>query len=196
MNGPGRPREFDENEILDRGIEYFRTYGYESSAMDGLLQELGISRQSLYNVFGNKEEFFNRCIRRYREVWGLQIFAPVFTENAGLIHLKENIEYLIKFLTADMSKTCLLLRSTLEIGDASACVMREMGIHTEKLKKSISGILSRAVSCGEIKRKIDSEKSAAMIVSIIYGLIVMARTERNSRKLEDIASNIWHMLEN
>ena len=53
----GRPRKFDEEEVLARILELFRTHGYENTTLEQLVAESGLSKSSLYNAFGGKDAF-------------------------------------------------------------------------------------------------------------------------------------------
>ena len=65
--GPGRPREFDMGEALDKAVEVFWELGYEAADTETLSSRMGLSKPSLYNAFGPKEDLFLRALRRYGE---------------------------------------------------------------------------------------------------------------------------------
>jgi AcrR family transcriptional regulator len=49
-----RPKEFDEEQVLDAAITVFREHGFEGTSAEMLVRALGIGRQSLYDTFGDK----------------------------------------------------------------------------------------------------------------------------------------------
>ena len=50
-----RAKEFDEAEVLDQALELFRTRGFKHTSFSDLTAELGVSRQSLYDTYGDKQ---------------------------------------------------------------------------------------------------------------------------------------------
>jgi AcrR family transcriptional regulator len=60
----GRPRSFDENEVLDRVKEVFHEKGFSAASLDDLCAAAGLNRPSLYAAFGNKEDLYIRVIAR------------------------------------------------------------------------------------------------------------------------------------
>ncbi|MEI2776209.1 MAG: helix-turn-helix domain-containing protein [Tetrasphaera sp.] len=50
----GRPRSFDEDDVLRSAIRLFGHRGYDGLSVDALVSELGISRASLYKIYGSK----------------------------------------------------------------------------------------------------------------------------------------------
>ena len=60
----GRPRSFDEDDVLSRAGELFQRLGYEATSVDDLVTGLGLHRGSLYKAFGSKRGLFVLALRR------------------------------------------------------------------------------------------------------------------------------------
>lgn len=54
MNRMGRPREFDEGEVLRRATALFGCRGFDAVSVDMLLAALGMNRASFYKLHGSK----------------------------------------------------------------------------------------------------------------------------------------------
>lgn len=63
----GRPREFDLHEALDKAVAVFWELGYEAADTATLSTRMGLSKPSIYNSFGSKENLFLMALRRYGE---------------------------------------------------------------------------------------------------------------------------------
>lgn len=61
----GRPREFDEAEVLDRAVGVFSAKGFSGATLDDLAGATGLSRPSLYNAFGDKESVYRHALARF-----------------------------------------------------------------------------------------------------------------------------------
>lgn len=62
---PGRPKSEQKGEaILCAAGELFLSNGYQGTSMDAVAQQAGVSKQTVYSHFANKEELFQACIRR------------------------------------------------------------------------------------------------------------------------------------
>ena len=62
-----RPREFDEDAVLDAAVQCFWSGGYEATSVKDLVEKTGITAASLYNAYGDKRELFRTALDRYVE---------------------------------------------------------------------------------------------------------------------------------
>jgi TetR/AcrR family transcriptional repressor of nem operon len=60
-----RPKEFDRDIALQQAIKVFSNHGYEGTSTDALLKAMRISRQSLYDTFGDKRRLYLEALQRY-----------------------------------------------------------------------------------------------------------------------------------
>lgn len=60
----GRPRAFDEGELLDAAAAVFVVGGYEGTSIDDLVTSLNVHRGSIYQAFGSKRGLFLAVVRR------------------------------------------------------------------------------------------------------------------------------------
>ena len=58
----GRRRTFIENEAIDSATAVFAEHGFAGTSVDDLVRATGVSRASLYGVFGSKDGLFQRCL--------------------------------------------------------------------------------------------------------------------------------------
>lgn len=60
-----RPREFDEDEVLDAAMNLFWAKGFEAVSLDDLLGAMGIARGSFYKAFRSKRDVYMAALTRY-----------------------------------------------------------------------------------------------------------------------------------
>ena len=59
----GRPKSEQKTEaILRAAAELFLSHGFQGTSMDAVAQHAGVSKQTVYSHFANKEELFQACI--------------------------------------------------------------------------------------------------------------------------------------
>src|SRR5258708_39179136 len=62
-----RPREFDEQSVLEAAVQCFWTRGYEATSVRDLAGHMEMTGASLYNAFGDKRALFRRALEHYVE---------------------------------------------------------------------------------------------------------------------------------
>jgi TetR/AcrR family transcriptional repressor of nem operon len=61
----GRPRGFDEDEVVRAAAKLFATRAYDGVSVDDLVAHLGVHRNSLYKTFGSKRGLYLAALRWY-----------------------------------------------------------------------------------------------------------------------------------
>ena len=56
-----------DDDILQAAFRVFQRYGVKRSSMGDLAKEAGVSRQTVYNAFKNKDEILRAMIRQYSQ---------------------------------------------------------------------------------------------------------------------------------
>ncbi|MFD9142724.1 TetR/AcrR family transcriptional regulator [[Kitasatospora] papulosa] len=61
----GRPRAFDEDEVVRAAVGLFGGRAYDGVSVDDLVSHLGVHRNSLYKTFGSKRGLYLVALRRH-----------------------------------------------------------------------------------------------------------------------------------
>ncbi|WCZ33055.1 HTH-type transcriptional repressor BdcR [Corynebacterium massiliense DSM 45435] len=62
MKTMGRPREFEEAEVLSTATRMFGRRGFNALSVDAVLTELGLNRSSFYKIYGSKHGLFRAVL--------------------------------------------------------------------------------------------------------------------------------------
>lgn len=63
----GRPRKFEEEQVLERARDVFWNNGYAATSLDELAFATGLNRPSLHAAFGDKHALYLRTLQDNRE---------------------------------------------------------------------------------------------------------------------------------
>lgn len=197
MTTTGRPRTFDEEAILDRILKLFRTNGYENTTFEQLVAKSGLSRSSLYNAFGGKKELMEKAMSLYIESEADVLHEKLADEASG----EEALSWIIDAFSNPVQRGCTdcLVRKTL-IQNASSS---EPPVQVSTIKKSITSLWKAVtLAIGHIRGKrkatskpsLTNEERAAIIVGLIQGTAVLARTGKQTELLQNIHSGATKLL--
>jgi TetR/AcrR family transcriptional regulator, transcriptional repressor for nem operon len=180
-----RTKEFDEAEALDQALELFRARGFQHTSFAHLTKELGISRQSLYDTYGDKQTFFHAALKRYldrsldfmrRE---LARPGPVRKVLAGLF------EGLIAGQCGRGSPGCLMVNSMVELTPHDAEIRALAQAHAREVEGIFASRLSAAQRKGEIGRAKDPVALARFLYHTLLGFGVASRALGERDTLRD-----------
>lgn len=170
-----RPREFDEDAVLDSALLTFWEKGYEGTSVEDLVQSTGLGRASLYGAFGDKEQLFRRALDRYlvaaEELTGIakddSLSAPEVLGRIMRYRLGSSC-------SKNTPKGCfLLLVGT--AGDGPPAAREALASSLHQLERSIAGVIRRGQERGEIQNRGEPVALARFLVVMMQGVSASAR---------------------
>ncbi|PKL96484.1 MAG: TetR family transcriptional regulator [Gammaproteobacteria bacterium HGW-Gammaproteobacteria-8] len=170
-----RPKAFDQQQALQAAMLQFWESGYEGSSMQDLVKRMGISRQSLYDTYGNKRELFIQALRCYRH----QVVEPRLRDLADptrdpIKALREHLQGIINGWN-DQIRGCLMVRTTLEMAPDDAAVAKLVAENTRQLRDALRAVVERGQASGVIDPSRSAEELAARLMALSAGLHVCCR---------------------
>lgn len=161
----GRPREFDEEQVLDAAMKAFWANGYEATSLADLVSVTGLHKGSLYQAFGDKHALFIQTLNRYLQNVRRHKSHILEEADTPLGGIRAVLHGFIDMSEDDSScpRGCMAVKSLVELAPHDPEVQRIMDEHKNGMRASIESRLRQAQANGEL----DADKSAEMIASLI-----------------------------
>lgn len=176
----GRPRQFDENEILDRAVDVFWCRGANGATTRFLESDLGLTQSSIYNAFGSKNELMLRAIDRYNERLDRDVVAPLDTDAAGEAELLDFVDDVLEWITEPAHPGCLLLNTLGQLGSVDdALVERARGY-----RQRVRSVLARALDQAGVD---NADSRAELVLGGLMGLNISAYGGADRVELDTLA---------
>ncbi|MEW1780099.1 TetR/AcrR family transcriptional regulator [Streptomyces sp. NPDC086777] len=123
----GRPRAFDEDEVVRAAVRLFGGRAYDGVSVDDLVTHLGVHRNSLYKTFGSKRGLYLMALRRHLadDVGPLLNSLAAATDAATVLRLVTSA-YLDLLLLAAIERAPVDKEVAFEVTAALAAVDREI----------------------------------------------------------------------
>lgn len=171
--GRGRPRKFDPDDVLDTVIDVFWELGYDAADTETLSKRTGLTKPSLYNAFGSKEDLFVAALNRYRTMRSkasLETLARAGSPTDGVrdyfLNLAQNIA------APGRPRGCLLISIALPLKDRLPKVATELQAASQA---GTSEYFSNQVEMGNLPRDFDVQAAIALMSDLGAAMIVQAR---------------------
>ena len=180
-----RTKEFDEAEVLDQALELFRARGFPHTSFADLTQELGVSRQSLYDTYGDKQTLFHAALKCYLgraiDFMRRQLADPAPVRKV----LTALFDGLIAGQCSKGSPGCLMVNSMVELTPHDAEIRALAQAHAREVEGLFASRLSAAQRKGEISKAKDPVALARFLYHTLLGLSVASRALGERDTLRD-----------
>ena len=172
----GRPREYDEEQVIERAMQVFWTEGYHATSLPGLLAATKLSRGSLYAAFGDKHGIFLRALDRYID----QALARTDRELSATPDALANIQlcidgYLARTEGEAGKRGCLVVATAMEMAAHDKEVAARIGRFFKLMEARLSMALTRARQEGTIASDVDPQAFAHMLICLLEGIRVIRK---------------------
>jgi TetR/AcrR family transcriptional repressor of nem operon len=190
-----RPREFDEEAVLDAAMQCFWAQGYESTSVKDLIERTGLTAASLYNAYGDKRAMYRTALDHYIET---SIGARIRRSEARPPReaIRSFFDDILRRSLSDREhKGCMIVNSALEIAP-----------HDREFRETIVDTLGRlesfflgCVERGQADRTITSSRPAAglaqHLLGVLMGVRVLARVRPERPLLEGVVGTALAILD-
>ena len=191
-----RQKEFDRDEVLHRAMEVFWSRGYEASSIQGLVNHMGINRQSLYDTFGDKHSLYLSALDRYREVEGRKVCDLLDRPGPVKKTLRQLFEGVVERSLCDgQRRGCFMGNAMSELAGRCKETAARTGRNMETTEEAFYRALLRAQKEGELKRVRDARAVARFLNCSLQGLVLVAKSTRDRKSLEDVVKITLSILE-
>jgi TetR/AcrR family transcriptional regulator, transcriptional repressor for nem operon len=191
-----RAKAFDPEAALDRAVELFWRLGYEGTSMAKLLEFMGISRQSLYDTYGDKHRLFLAAIDRYRDNVHVQLQAMITGESSPLAGIRAVFAWVNDAVVETPEhRSCLMANSALELGQRDPEVRERVAEHLRQVEDMFHSTLERGREVGELAAERDTRALARFLTNSIHGLGILARGGAPAPVLRDTITTTLSVLD-
>lgn len=185
-----RPREFDEDDVLERALHVFWDRGYESASLADLQDATGLTKSSLYKAFESKEGLFRRVLDRYNR--NHLAFRTVALAQATPRLIAENLLYGIVNLHTGRNTPsgCLVTLAALACSADVRALSEELSESRNEFEGRLRERFEAVKGAGPLPDGMNSHDAAAFVSTLIQGLAVQARGGAKRRQLRQIVTTV------
>ncbi len=178
-----RPLEFDRERAVQKALQLFLTRGYEATSIEDLTNELGISRASLYNAFGDKRGLMLETIgcadRLVEEMRKSALGKKGAAKNVIRAFFMQVVD---NYLHCGGAPGCVFLVLGAELASTDAEVQRRVNAYLDASRQLFREILLREENGGKWSAKEVESISASLLVTLT-GILMLLRVKREATLL-------------
>lgn len=178
----GRPRRFDETEILQKVMNLFWSHGYEGTGLSDITQTTGLAKGSLYKAFGNKKNLYMQALALYEKQYIDTAFHALVDSREPVVRINEFLSYPLQTSNVTGENNgCFLCNASADRADLD----QEVRILVQRGFNKLSQALQTAIS--ELTPKVGSAQVSAQaeaLLAIYSGIRIMSRSGIDKNRMQ------------
>ena len=185
-----RPREFEEEQVIESLMNVFWDKGYEATSMQDLVDASGLLKGSLYGAFGDKQALYLAALKHYdrtRIQAGIDMLNGEGSARQKIARLFDNVIESTK--RGVFAGGCLLCNASLEMAATDRQVKSEVKTTIRRLKLALMGALRQ-----QTENEDQAASLAAFIVSAYFGSRVLAKGGAPAAMIGDTRDHCLQLL--
>ena len=190
----GRPRGFDEGQVVRRARELFSETGYAGTSLDALIAATGLQRGSLYRTFTDKHSLYLRALDDYRDEQMTAIRAELQERSRGSVaSLRAHLEA-VAVLCAGNLRGCFLANALAERGEVDDDVAARARESYGEWEQLLLDRVRAAQEAGDIPQERDAQQLAVSLLATARGMDAMGKAGLGADFMEGVVESALSLL--
>jgi TetR/AcrR family transcriptional regulator, transcriptional repressor for nem operon len=183
----GKPKRYDDDEVIDKAIELFRDKSYAAVSVDELLAVMGIGKGSFYlNFKGGKQDLYERSFKRYAERMNEKLKREIEGAENAVVYLKDQFMLMADSLDRNKDRGCYYGNALVSLSQDE----KDIKAVAEKYLKDLQQIFVKGIrdskEKGFIAKDKNSEILAWYLINLWNGIQVTRRIEKSPALLSQL----------
>jgi AcrR family transcriptional regulator len=165
-----------KEKILKKSGVLFNTQGYKSTSISDITNATGFTKGAIYRHFKNKENLERETLFHLSSIMFLKLRDKIKIENTAGEKLRAIFKFFDSYVTKpELKGGCPLLNAAIESDDAHPVLRREALKVLDILRDSIINILKNGIKHKQLRKDIDLESFATLVIGGLEGAIMMSK---------------------
>ena len=193
----GRPRCFDEDEVLDAAMRVFWHKGYESTSLADLMEATGLHKGSLYQAFGDKHTLFIMALKRYIDNVKLEMSSVLLGADTAIKGMRAAMRKAVTMFSGKDGAChgCMILNSMVEKGQHDPELMKVLEGAFKTRMNIITQVVKACQQEGSMRKDWAAERIAAVIETTEAGLAATLKGPLTPEHAYAVIDDMLSMLE-
>lgn len=180
-------KHFEPDRVVGIAELLFWQHGSGATGIRDILTATGLSRSSLYNTFGGKDDLYVRALRRYVDQRSRPAFARLASDPRGVPGIRDFFDQLVDLRCSGefAGWGCLVSNAHLERPSGSARAV--LDDHQATLRASVQSALHAAARRNQLRPGLDLASTAEHLTLLAYAINVRSRVGTEPDRLRAAA---------
>ncbi len=189
-------KSFDEDDAIAKAMKVFWKKGYEPASIADLIAETGITRGSLYNAFGGKEQLFVKALLKYDRENRRAMLAELEAMDDPKRAIATLLDGIVAETLADTEKKgCFIVNTASELATHGEEVNRIVHNGIREFEAFFRRSIEVAQARKDIPESLDAAATAKALLAMVVAIRVLGRGVFDESALNMIADQALRLLD-
>lgn len=170
----GRPRTFEESEVLDSAMRVFWDKGFRRATTRDIEAATGLGPSSIANAFGSKKSLLETAMKHYEARAADRLVVPLESAVGGIDAIQTFFSDLVDWVTQDEHRGCLIINMMAENDESMVVVAERAQTYRDRVRAALRSGLQRAATLGEVDEN-SLEERVHLLFGMVLGINIAAR---------------------
>ncbi|TGA95834.1 TetR/AcrR family transcriptional regulator [Sporolactobacillus shoreae] len=189
-----RTRVFDRQKVLEKAMLVFWRKGVDGASVADLLKEMKISRSSMYETFGNKDDLLLEAIQCYMDARNSEREVLNDSRDVRLSIMRYFQNHIDRVFNDQAPDGCLITSTTAAIDHQSALIQDAVETSFTDIETSLMNLLEKGKASGQIDSKIDSKKWAFLFLNLHHSINITSKINHNKEDFIEMIKQVLALL--
>jgi AcrR family transcriptional regulator len=181
--------------ILHKAGGLFNSRGYKATSIGHITEASGFTKGAIYRHFKSKEKLEEMTLTYLTGIMTDSLTKRIKAQNNAGDKLRAIVNFFESYISKPPIKGgCPLLNAAIEADDSSPLLRKKAHSILEVLKNSISHILSKGIEFGQVKKTVDKNYFATIMIASLEGGIMMSKLSRTDKDIQIVIRHLEGMI--
>lgn len=184
----GRPRSFDETEVLEQATQAFWSTGFAGTSVGDLEAATGLKRQSLYNAFGDKRGLYEACLAHYEKTRAAG-FSCLLSGPDPMAAIERVMQAWAQGARSSGCRGCFFLNTVSELSGKDPEMVGRVARLLDQQQDLLTQTLRDARDQGLLAPRLEPRAVARRLQATGHGLQLMCRLDPEGSTIDDVVAD-------
>jgi TetR/AcrR family transcriptional regulator, transcriptional repressor for nem operon len=187
--------EITKERIIEAAAPVFNRNGYTGTSLSDLMEATGLQKGGIYRHFKSKEEL---AVAAFDYAWNVARQVRWFEVDktpGAIAKLQKFVANFVERRTGTVPGGCPVLNTAVDSDDGNPVLREHVRKALRQWVKRIRDIIAGGIEKQEIRKDVDPQAVATMLISSLEGAIMMTRLQESVQPLEQVRDYLNGFLE-
>ncbi|AXC13705.1 Transcriptional regulator, TetR family [Acidisarcina polymorpha] len=180
--------------IIEKSAPIFNQHGYAGTSMSELMAATGLEKGGIYRHFKSKRSLAGAAFDYAWEAVKIPRHQGIESCTSSLEKLLLLVRNFVEEPVKAIPGGCPLLNTAVDSDDGDSLLRSKVSSALAQWRAKISGLVREGQRDGELRKEVDPDSVAVLLIASLEGSVMMSRLEKSREPLRTVGKHLGEYL--